>query len=65
MRLEDLKDPKDRDAMERVQRGRDIHDIRREDAFRGRVSKKSQPSAGYDKAAEAEFQGKTDAQNRD
>jgi len=56
MRLEDLKDPRDRDAMERAQHRPTVHDIRKRDDFAHRVSVPSPVVPDFDFKSEQEFQ---------
>jgi hypothetical protein len=56
MRLEDLKDPRDRAAMDRAQHFPTIHEIRKEETVHRQVHVKTKPIAGYDDLIETEFQ---------
>ncbi len=56
MRLEDLKDSRDRAAMEWAQRRPTIHEDRKVETTNRKIHVKTKPIAGYDDLIEAEFQ---------
>jgi hypothetical protein len=55
MRLEDLKDPRDREHCIRAERSVSVRELRKQDNFRAKVVREL-PKKGFDERSEREFQ---------